>query len=59
MLGKSITEGYAAYVLRKNDKAEGDKDAQHVELWNPLTAECYTLNKKLTHSDMAFFKANV
>jgi len=40
VLGKSITEGYAAYVLRKNDKAEGDKDAQHVELWNPLTAEC-------------------
>lgn len=59
VLGKSILEGYAAQVLRKNDIAEGHKDAQHIELWNPLTAECYTLNKKLTHSDMAFFKENV
>lgn len=59
VFGKSLTEGQAAYVLRKSTKANGDKDAQHIEVWNPLTAECYVLNKKLSHSDMAFFKEDV
>jgi len=59
VFGKSINEGYAAYVLRKNDRPDGDPDAQHIELWNPLTADCYCLNKTITQANMTFFKVNV
>jgi len=44
-IGKGIPEGFTCYTLRR------DKATNHVEIWNPVTGECYFFgNEKYARS---------
>ena len=44
VLGRGNPEGDTTYVMRR------DTDSNHIELWNPMTAEAYFFGRRSTSS---------